>query len=150
MASSHFTASVCNRPVAEVEAEFSASTIHGADLRFHGVVRDIEEGLPLAGIEYSHYEAMALNELNRIGKAMARDFPEHHALVHHVVGYVPAGEASILIRVQSAHSAEAFEICREYLKRIKTTVPIWKEAVFEGGRRPDDFAPKEDHIDHNS
>jgi len=132
MASPHFIASISVRPVAEVEAEFSASTINGADLRFHGVVRNLEEGRPLAGIEYSHYETMALNELNRIGEAMIRDFPEHRALVHHVVGYVPAGEASILIRVQTAHSAEAFEICREYLKRIKTTVPIWKGPVFEG------------------
>ncbi len=130
MASSHFTASISERPVAEVESALALSTIHGADLRFHGVVRDQEEGRLLAGIEYSHYEAMALKELCRIGEAMGSEFPGHLAFVHHVVGYVPAGMASILIRVQTIHSAEAFEICREYLKRIKTTVPIWKRAVF--------------------
>ena len=130
MASPHFDASVSPRPVAEVEADLAPSTRHGADLRFHGVVRDSEEGRPLAGIEYTHYEAMALKELLRIGEAMGREHPGHLALVHHVVGYVPAGVASILIRVQTAHSAEAFELCREYLRRIKTTVPIWKRPVF--------------------
>ena len=130
MASPHFVYSVSTRPVAEVEAELPPSTRHGADLRFHGVVRDLEEGRLLAGIDYSHYEAMALKELGRIGEAMQREHPGHLALVHHVIGYVPAGVASILIRVQTAHSAEAFELCREYLRRIKTTVPIWKRPVF--------------------
>jgi len=131
MASLHFVYSVSTRTVAEVESELSPSTIHGADLRFHGVVRDLEEGRPIAGIDYSHYESMALNELRRIGESMASDFPEHQALVHHVVGFVPAGEASLLIRVQTAHSASAFEISREYLRRIKLTVPVWKKPVFE-------------------
>jgi molybdopterin synthase catalytic subunit len=131
MASLHFVYSVSTRTVAEVESELSPSTIHGADLRFHGVVRDLEEGRPIAGIDYSHYESMALNELRRIGESMASDFPEHRALVHHVVGFVPAGEASLLIRVQTTHSASAFEISREYLRRIKLTVPVWKKPVFE-------------------
>ncbi len=130
MASPHFTASISDRPVAAVEAELSSSTQHGADLRFHGVVRDLEDGRPLAGIGYSHYEAMALKELHRIGEAMGHEHPGHLAEVHHVVGYVPAGEASILIRVRTKHSAEAFELCREYLRRIKETVPIWKRPVF--------------------
>lgn len=136
MASPHFVYSVSGRSVAEVEAELAPSTVHGADLRFHGVVRDLEDGRPINGIEYSHYEGMALKELRRIGESMANDFPDHLALVHHVTGFVPAGVASILIRVQTAHSSEAFEICREYLKRIKQTVPIWKRPVFgdETGR----------------
>lgn len=131
MASLHFVYSVSTRTVAEVESELSPSTIHGADLRFHGVVRDLEEGRPISGIDYSHYESMALNELRRIGESMASDFPEHQALVHHVVGFVPAGEASLLIRVQTTHSASAFDICREYLRRIKMSVPVWKKPVFE-------------------
>lgn len=136
MASSHFTASISERPVAEVEAKLSPSSQHGADLRFHGVVRDREKGRLITGIEYSHYEAMALKELLRIGEAMGREHSEHLAEVHHVVGFVPAGVASLLIRVRSKHSAEAFELCREYLRRIKTSVPIWKRPVFADEIRP--------------
>lgn len=130
MASPHFKASISSQTVVEVEADLPLSTTHGADLRFHGVVRDSEGGRPLSAIRYSHYEAMALRELERIGESMHKEHPDHLAMVHHVIGTVAAGEASILIRVQTKHSAEAFEICREYLRRIKTTVPIWKEPVF--------------------
>ena len=65
-----------------------------------------------------------------------RRIPDHLALVHHKVGFVAAGEASILIRVQTAHSAEGFDLCREYLRRIKETVPIWKRTdLFRLDRR---------------
>jgi len=132
MASPHFVSSISERPVADVEAELAPSTRHGADIRFHGVVRDLEDERPIEGIDYTHYEAMAGPELERIGAALREAHPDHLAAVHHRVGFVAAGEASILIRVQTAHSAEAFELCREYLRRIKTTVPIWKRPIFRG------------------
>jgi len=130
MASDHFFSSISEKSIAEVEKELSASEKHGADLRFHGVVRDLEDGKEISGIEYSSYPGMAEAELEKIGAAMGDEYPEHLALVHHCVGFVAAGEASILIRVQTKHSAAAFEIIREYLRRIKETVPIWKKPVF--------------------
>jgi molybdopterin synthase catalytic subunit len=130
MVSLRFSASITEESIAMVENRLPISTEHGADLRFHGVVRDREDDRPISGIEYSFYENMALQELNRIGEAMTEEYPHHLALVHHKVGFVAAGEASILIRVQTAHSAEGFEISREYLRRIKETVPIWKKPVF--------------------
>ncbi|MDF1741956.1 MAG: molybdenum cofactor biosynthesis protein MoaE [Verrucomicrobiales bacterium] len=130
MASNHFSSSLSEKLIDEVESTLDPSSIHGADLRFHGVVRDREDGRKISGIDYSFYGDMALQELNRIGEAMGKEYPGHLALVHHRIGFVPAGEASILIRVQTAHSAEGFEVSREYLRRIKETVPIWKEAVF--------------------
>ena len=129
MASLRFFASITTESISEVEKRLEPSTSHGADLRFHGVVRDRENGREISGIDYSFYEDMALKELNRIGEAMTGEYPEHLALVHHKVGFVAVGEASILIRVQTAHSAEGFEISREYLRRIKETVPIWKKPV---------------------
>ncbi|MDF1849698.1 MAG: molybdenum cofactor biosynthesis protein MoaE [Verrucomicrobiales bacterium] len=130
MASLRFFASITTESISEVEKRLEPSTSHGADLRFHGVVRDRENGREISGIDYSFYEDMALKELNRIGEAMTAEFPGHLALVHHKIGFVAVGEASILIRVQTAHSAEGFEISREYLRRIKETVPIWKKPVF--------------------
>tara|TARA_R110000850_G_scaffold16207_19_gene50798 strand:+ start:950 stop:1348 length:399 start_codon:yes stop_codon:yes gene_type:complete len=127
----NFVSSISSETVASVEAGLKPSRVYGADLRFHGAVRDLEKGKKISGIEYSFYEAMAQKELDRIGEAMTAEYPDHRALIHHQVGFVAVGVASILIRVQTAHSAEAFEISREYLKRIKTTVPIWKHPVFE-------------------
>ncbi|MEM7601231.1 MAG: molybdenum cofactor biosynthesis protein MoaE [Verrucomicrobiota bacterium] len=125
-----FFASISEKSISEVESAFEPSTKHGADIRFHGTVRDSEDGREISGIDYSFYEGMALNELHRIGEAMVSEFPEHLAFVHHKVGFVAAGEASIIVRVQTAHSAEGFDISREYLRRIKETVPIWKKPVF--------------------
>lgn len=125
-----FFASISEESVSDVENRFESSVKHGADIRFHGAVRDLEDGRQISGIEYSFYEGMALAELNRIGEAMTSEYPEHLAFIHHKVGFVAAGEASIIIRVQTAHSAEGFDISREYLARIKKTVPIWKQPVF--------------------
>lgn len=130
MASFHFVSLLSGDPVTAFEKTLSPSTEHGADLRFHGVVRDREDGRFITGIRYTHYAAMAQSELERIGAAMGAEWPEHQAVVYHRIGFVAVGEASLLIRVQTKHSAEAFAICLEYLRRIKTTVPIWKEVVF--------------------
>ncbi len=117
--------------VPEVEKNLPGSDAHGADLRFHGVVRRLEEGRPISAIRYTCYDPMARSELERIGAALGLEFPAHRAFVFHRIGLVPAGEASILIRVQTPHSAEAFGLIREYLTRIKQTVPIWKAPLFE-------------------
>jgi len=127
---SHFICSISTETVEHVEAGFEKSTKHGADIRFHGAVRDLEDDRLIDGIEYTHYEGMALRELEKIGAEMQSEFSNHLAQIHHQIGFVGVGEPSIIIRIQTAHSAEAFEICREYLKRIKKTVPIWKKPVF--------------------
>jgi molybdopterin synthase catalytic subunit len=133
MASSHFDSLLSEEPIAAFEKTLLPSTEHGADLRFHGVVRDREEGRVITGIRYTHYESMAQRELEKIGAELAAEWPEHRAMIFHRIGFVAIGEASLLIRVQTKHSAEAFLICQEYVKRIKATVPIWKEVVFAEG-----------------
>ncbi|MDF1812135.1 MAG: molybdenum cofactor biosynthesis protein MoaE [Verrucomicrobiales bacterium] len=130
MASDHFSCSIGKDSVSKVEAGLDSSDIHGADIRFHGVVRKTEDDREISAIRYTFYQDMALQELEKIGADMTIAFPDHRAMVYHRVGEVTVGEASILIRVQTKHSAAAFEICREYLRRIKETVPIWKKPVF--------------------
>ena len=130
MASDHFVSSISKTPVSEVEKLLPPSKKYGADLRFHGIVRDSEDDREISGIEYSSYSGMAEHELEKIGKSMGEDFGDHLAWVHHCVGFVKTGEASILIRVQTKHSSEAYQISREYLRRIKKTVPIWKKPIF--------------------
>lgn len=130
MEKSHFTSSLGEKTIAEYEAGLVPSTEHGADLRFHGVVRDREDGRRISGIEYTAYRPMADKELEAVVAAMAAEHPDHRVAIYHRLGFVAAGEASILIRVQTAHSAAAFSICQEYLRRIKTSVPIWKAPQF--------------------
>jgi molybdopterin synthase catalytic subunit len=130
MASNHFISSIGERQVSEIETELAGSSQFGADLRFHGVVRDTENDRRISAIRYTSYGGMAEKELDAIGESMVEKYPGHRALVYHQIGEVPAGKASILIRVQTKHSAEGFEIIAEYLRRIKKTVPIWKEPIY--------------------
>ena len=101
----------------------------GAEVRFLGVVRAIEDGRAISGIDYSAYLPMAekmLQELIERGQAV---HGTHEVFIQHRLGFVAAEEPSILIRVRTKHSAEAFDLCRWYLKEIKTCVPIWKRPV---------------------
>lgn len=129
MASSDFKVSISEQSTAEVEKNFPPSLKHGADIRFHGVVRDQEGAKTITGIDYSCYQDMAEGELQKIVDQMQAAHPEHLAHIHHRIGFVAAGDASILIRVQTTHSQAAFDLSREYLRRIKQTVPIWKKPI---------------------
>ncbi|MDZ4286968.1 MAG: molybdenum cofactor biosynthesis protein MoaE [Prosthecobacter sp.] len=102
----------------------------GAEARFLGVVMDQEDGRIISGIEYSAYLPMAEKVLeDLLAKARAAS-PSHRVFVQHRLGFVAAAEPSILIRVRTRHSAEAFDLCHWYLREIKTGVPIWKKPIF--------------------
>lgn len=103
----------------------------GAECQFLGTVRHLEEGEEIAGIEYSAYEGMAQQELERLCERGQREKGKHRVYVQHRLGFVAAREPSIVIRVKTKHSAEAFEFCQWYLSEIKTKVPIWKRPVWK-------------------
>jgi 16S rRNA (cytidine1402-2'-O)-methyltransferase len=102
---------------------------YGAEMRFLGVVRGTENGQPIAGIEYSAYEAMAGRMLGRIADELQQTCAPHAVRLQHRLGFVPAGVASLVIVVATRHSPEAFSICQEYLRRVKTEAPIWKRIL---------------------
>lgn len=107
------------------------SPAHGAEIQFRGVVREWEEGKKIGGIRYSAYGAMAEAKLRAIADETAAAHPAALIFVQHVVGFVPAGRASVLVAVAMPHSAKAFSLCEEILRRLKTEVPIWKEPCWE-------------------
>ena len=106
------------------------SGVWGADLAFLGRVRGMEDGRPISGIEYTAYPEMALQEMEKIVRSMQDIHGPHPVCIHHRTGFVATGEPSILIAVGARHSAAAFALSTEYLRRIKETVPIWKRPVF--------------------
>jgi molybdopterin synthase catalytic subunit len=102
----------------------------GAEVCFLGRVRLMEEERALRGIEYSAYSPMAEDSLATIHREALERFGAHKCQVRHRTGFVAAGETSIAIIVATPHSGEAFDLCRHYLHRIKTEVPIWKKPIF--------------------
>ncbi|MGI9239711.1 MAG: molybdopterin synthase catalytic subunit [Verrucomicrobiales bacterium] len=106
------------------------SPAHGACVQFLGIVRGLEDGRELRGIDYRAYAQMAEAMLEKMAHEGAREFGEHRLKLHHRVGFVPVAEPSVVIRVTTPHSQAAFDICRSYLHRLKTEIPIWKHLVY--------------------
>jgi len=73
---------------------------------------------------------MAEKTLQNLVERGGREHGPHRVFIQHRLGFVSAEEPSIVIQVCTKHSAESFDLCHWYLKEIKTSVPIWKRAVF--------------------
>src|SRR5688572_19428204 len=100
----------------------------GACVEFQGIVRESEKGRALAGLHYEAYEPMAVSTLREIGSQLAANHPCASLLLIHRLGWVPVGQASLFVRVLSAHRGEALRFCGELIDRMKQDVPIWKRA----------------------
>ena len=98
----------------------------GAAVRFTGTVRGEEDGRTIAGLEYEAYRPMAENQMRRIFEEIRDMHTFDDAVALHRVGFVPVGEAAILVEVRSKHRGVAFEAVRIFMDRLKQDVPIWK------------------------
>ena len=59
--------------------------------------------------------------------------PGARIAIHHRVGRIDVGEASVALAAASAHRGDAFAACRYAIERVKQIVPIWKREHFAGG-----------------
>lgn len=105
----------------------------GALVPFVGLVRDHNQGRRVEFLEYEAYEALAVRALARIVNEAGQSWPDTRVAVHHRIGRLEIGEASIIIGAASAHRAHAFAACRYTIERVKQIVPIWKHEHFAGG-----------------
>ncbi|MEO6029002.1 MAG: molybdenum cofactor biosynthesis protein MoaE [Candidatus Binatia bacterium] len=104
----------------------------GATL-FVGTTRNENEGRVVERLEYEAYEAMAVEEMRRIGDEIAHRWGIVAVSMVHRVGVVPVGQVSVAVAVSAAHREEAFAACRFGIDTLKATVPIWKKEYYEGG-----------------
>ena len=98
----------------------------GACVEFQGIVREMEGAAALQGLEYGAYEPMARRLLYAHFAELATQHPCESILFIHRLGWVPVGEASLFIRVLSAHRGEALRFLADAIDRLKQDVPIWK------------------------
>ncbi len=105
----------------------------GAVITFLGVVRKYSRDKEVLYLEYEAYEEMAEKVLVEIGEEVRAKWPIGQIAIHHRVGRLEIGEASLLVVVTSPHRKEAFEACQHAVERIKEILPIWKKEVWEDG-----------------
>jgi molybdopterin synthase catalytic subunit len=105
----------------------------GAIVTFTGLVRDHNQGRRVRFLEYEAYVPLAVRALSLIVEETQTAWPAVRVAIHHRVGRLDVGEASVIIAAMSPHRADAFAACRYAIERVKQIVPIWKREHFEGG-----------------
>ena len=105
----------------------------GAFATFIGVVRGNNQGRNVVRLEYEAHAQLAVKSFERIAEESHAEWPDTRLAIHHRVGTLQLGEASIAIVAASPHRGAAFAACRYAIERIKQISPIWKREFFEGG-----------------
>jgi molybdopterin synthase catalytic subunit len=108
---------------------------NGATLLFLGTVRDVNDGRPVTGIEYSAYRSMAEREMAAIVAEACERFGTRDVVVEHRLGVLGLGEASVAIAVAHERRAQAYETSRFIIEELKKRVPIWKLEHYVDGTR---------------
>jgi len=106
---------------------------HGAVGVFIGNVRGENAGRRVVELHYEAYEPLALSAFAIIAAEAGAAWPGVSVAIRHRVGRVAVGDASIVIAAASPHRAEAFQVCRYAIERVKQIAPIWKRELFDGG-----------------
>jgi molybdopterin synthase catalytic subunit len=105
------------------------SVTAGAVITFLGVVRDLESGVRIQGLDYTAHEAMARHQFGLLMDSLATRWPVESVRLVHRLGPVLAGDASLWVEVVAPHRGEAFAACQWLIDEMKRVVPIWKRTI---------------------
>ena len=118
--------------VSAVVAE-ATSEDAGAVATFVGTVRRRSRGREVVRLEYEAFEEMAEPMLRRLADELTAKHGLSEVAIHHRVGGVEIGEASVVIAVSAPHRAAALDACREAIDTLKETIPLWKKEIYADG-----------------
>jgi molybdopterin synthase catalytic subunit len=124
--------------VERMTAALTASTgpdagADGAVVTFVGLVRNHNAGRSVRYLEYEAFEPLALKVFERIATEIGERWSDVRLALHHRVGRLGIGEASVAIATRSPHRGHAYAASRYAIERVKQIAPIWKREFFDGG-----------------
>jgi molybdopterin synthase catalytic subunit len=119
--------------IAAVTERGDATGSDGAVTTFLGLVRNHNVGRKVHHLEYEAYEPLAVRAFERISTEIQATWPDVKLALHHRIGRIEIGGASVAIAAASPHRGHAFSACRYAIERVKQIAPIWKREFFEGG-----------------
>ncbi len=99
----------------------------GGVVTFVGRVRDHARGRSVSALEYEAYPEMVEAVFGAIAAEARQRFDVSAIAIHHRLGRLEVGEASVVIAVAAAHRSPAFEACRYAIDELKRRAPIWKK-----------------------
>jgi MoaE-MoaD fusion protein len=100
---------------------------------FTGTVRRQSRGRDVTRLEYEAYAEMAEDVMAQLGRELEERYDLCAVAIHHRVGVLGIGEASVVIAVSAPHRQDALAACKDAIDRLKETVPLWKKEIYEGG-----------------
>jgi molybdopterin synthase catalytic subunit len=122
---------VCEVALVDGPLETDASSGGGgAVVEFFGKVRPLENGRRIIALDYEAHAPMAEHQLREVAAMATKKFSLLAVVLHHRIGRVRAGEASLFLRVASLHRGAAFAASAFIVDELKKRVPIWKKPVF--------------------
>jgi molybdopterin synthase catalytic subunit/molybdopterin converting factor small subunit len=105
----------------------------GAIATFVGTTRVESRGRTVHHLEYEAYEGMAEKVMAEVASSLKERYDLCEVAIHHRVGRVEIGDASVVIAVSAAHRQDALAACKDAIDMLKEQVPLWKKEVYEGG-----------------
>jgi molybdopterin synthase catalytic subunit len=126
--------SVCEVSITQSPLDLPAwekNATAGAIVDFWGIVRGLEEEKEITGIDYEAHAPMAEHQMRSLAESAIGKFGLTRIIICHRIGFVPATEASIVVRVESPRRSVAFSASQWIMDELKRTVPIWKHPVFK-------------------
>ncbi|XP_031165402.1 molybdopterin synthase catalytic subunit isoform X1 [Sander lucioperca] len=105
----------------------------GAISVFIGTTReDKVGGRKVIGLEYEAYEPMAQSEFRKLCDDIRERWPTvTHVCVHHRLGWVKVGEASVAMAISSPHRQDGQQAIQHCITQLKAHIPLWKKEVYD-------------------
>lgn len=126
--------------VARIEADVRDDSA-GAIVTFIGTTRNEHLGRRVLYLEYEAQQSMALKMMYALCLESMQRFGLAKVRLHHRLGRLEIGDASVAIAVSSAHRGAAFDGCRFLIDTLKTTIPIWKKEHYADSSAPQWVGP---------
>jgi len=125
---------ITDEPLSLEDAASEVADAHaGAIATFTGTVRAESRGRRVLYLEYEAYTEMAESVMAGLAAVLKERYDLHDVAIHHRVGRVEIGDASVVIAVSAPHRRDALAACTSAIDELKETVPLWKKEVYEGG-----------------
>jgi molybdopterin synthase catalytic subunit/molybdopterin converting factor small subunit len=105
----------------------------GAIATFVGAARAHSRGRKVLYLDYEAYEGMAERTMAELAASLQERYEIIAIAIHHRVGRVEIGEASVIVAVSGPHRTDTLAACKDAIDTLKKTVPLWKKEVYEGG-----------------
>jgi molybdopterin synthase catalytic subunit len=125
---------VTDQPLSlEAAAAEVADERAGAVATFTGTVRRQSRGREVTRLEYEAYAEMAEEVMAGLAAELEQRYELCAVAIHHRLGVLEIGEASVVVAVSAPHRQDALAACKDAIDTLKETVPLWKKEVYEGG-----------------